>query len=82
MQQGVSPAPAVRDHKEVMDRINDGTWLPLNSTTCTHVDRGFEDCVNEALGCLEDPERFWVAVDVKAARHAGIKPIPPLPPSF
>ncbi|HXT69672.1 MAG TPA: hypothetical protein VN700_07950 [Vicinamibacterales bacterium] len=71
--------PWTRDGAAVRALVNDRRWLPLNSTTFTaNPMRPMEQCRNEAVSFLSGDVRLEAAVDITAARQAGIKPVPPL----
>jgi hypothetical protein len=73
------PEPVVTNHEVVAKLVSEAIWLPLNSTTfAVTPPKEFKNCIEEAAYCLSDPERFICAVDVQAARLAGIKPVPPM----
>lgn len=72
--------PVLRDVAAVHELLERGLCLPLNSVTCAAKGSTFEVCIAEGKAWLKPPENveFQCAVDIVAARRAGIKPIPPL----
>lgn len=76
LQDQVFREPVLRDAAALTTLVTDGVWLPLNSTTCAGP-ATFATCVEEGRKLIA-PETFQCAIDVAAARRAGIKPIPPL----
>jgi hypothetical protein len=70
--------PVLRALDTVNQLLDSRRWLALNSTTwAVSPPRTFQDCQGEARQYLSEQAEFKCAVDIAAARTAGIKPIPP-----
>lgn len=70
--------PVIHSDLETLVRMQAaGNWLFLNSTTFTDRERPFMMCLQEAQPYLNE-QIFQCVIDVRAARHGGALPMPPL----
>jgi hypothetical protein len=77
--EGNLPMAALTDHSVVTRLIQEGAWLPMNSTTfAVGTKTKFEDCLKEGLYCASNPETFMCAIDVGFSHRTGFKPLPPI----
>lgn len=73
------PAPTIDDVSLLTKRTAEGIYdITLVETTCMNMGHSsdFDDAVKKANGKLTDGNSFILAIDVKRARHSGIRPIP------
>ena len=73
------PDPTIDDVSLLTKRTAEGIYdITLVETTCMNMGHqsDFDDAVKKADGKLKDGTPFILAVDVKRARHSGIRPIP------
>lgn len=73
------PDPTIDDVSLLTKRIAEGIYdITLVETTCIsmgyHTD--FDNAVKSANGKLSDSGNFILAIDVRRARHSGVRPIP------
>ena len=73
------PDPTIDDVSLLTKRTAEGIYdITLVETTCMNMGHSsdFDDAVKKANGKLTDGNSFILAIDVKRARHSGIRPIP------
>ena len=73
------PDPTIDDVSLLTKRTAEGIYdITLVETTCMNMGHSsdFDDAVKQANGKLTDGNNFILAIDVKRARHSGIRPIP------
>ena len=73
------PDPTIDDVSLLTKRTAEGIYdITLIETTCMNMGHSsdFDDAVKKANGKLTDGNSFILAIDVKRARHSGIRPIP------
>ena len=73
------PDPTVDDVSLLTKRTAEGIYdITLVETTCMNMGHqsDFDNAVKKANGKLTDGSNFMLAIDVKRARHSGIRPIP------
>lgn len=73
------PDPTIDDVSLLTKRTAEGIYdITLVETTCMNMGHqsDFDDAVKKADGKLKEGTHFILAVDVKRARHSGIRPIP------
>ncbi len=73
------PDPTIDDVSLLTKRTAEGIYdITLVETTCMNMGHSsdFDDAVKNANGKLTDGISFILAIDVKRARHSGIRPIP------
>ena len=73
------PDPTIDDVSLLTNRTAEGIYdITLVETTCMNMGHSsdFDDAVKKANGKLTDGNSFILAIDVKRARHSGIRPIP------
>lgn len=73
------PAPAIDDVSLLTKRTAEGIYdITLVETTCMNMGHNadFDNAVKSANGKLSDPGSFILAIDVRRARHSGVRPIP------
>ena len=73
------PDPTIDDVSLLTKRTAEGIYdITLVETTCMNMGHSsdFDDAVKKANRKLTDGNSFILAIDVKRARHSGIRPIP------
>ena len=73
------PDPAIDDVSLLTKRTAEGIYdITLVETTCMNMGHNadFDNAVKSANGKLSDPGSFILAIDVRRARHSGVRPIP------
>ena len=73
------PDPTIDDVSLLTKRTAEGIYdITLVETTCMNMGHSsdFDNAVKKANGKLTDGNSFILAIDVKRARHSGIRPIP------
>ena len=73
------PDPTIDDVSLLTKRTAEGIYdITLVETTYMNMGHSsdFDDAVKQANGKLTDGNNFILAIDVKRARHSGIRPIP------
>ena len=73
------PDPTIDDVSLLTKRTAEGIYdITLVETTCMNMGHSsdFDDAVKKANGKLTYGNSFILAIDVKRARHSGIRPIP------
>ena len=73
------PDPTIDDVSLLTKRTAEGIYdITLVETTCMNMGQhsDFDDAVKSANGKLTDSSKFILAIDVKRARHSGIRPVP------
>lgn len=73
------PDSTIDDVSLLTKRTAEGIYdITLVETTCMNMGHSsvFDDAVKKANGKLTDGNSFILAIDVKRARHSGIRPIP------
>ncbi len=72
------PDPAIDDVSLLTKRTAEGIYdITLVETTCMNMGHNadFDNAVKSANGKLSDPGSFILAIDVRRARHSGVRPI-------
>ncbi|MDX2148407.1 MAG: DUF4011 domain-containing protein [Planctomycetota bacterium] len=64
------------DPSQVRNLVALGEVVPVEATVLTHARGTFEEAVRAARQRLENPGDAFVAIDVRAARKAGVRPLP------
>lgn len=73
------PDPAIDDVSLLTKRTAEGIYdITLVETTCMNMGHNvdFDNAVKSANGKLSDPGSFILAIDIRRARHSGVRPIP------
>ncbi|KAB4284817.1 DUF4011 domain-containing protein, partial [Bacteroides thetaiotaomicron] len=73
------PDPAIDDVSLLTKRTAEGIYdITLVETTCMNMGHNadFDNAVKSANGNLSDPGSFILAIDIRRARHSGVRPIP------
>ena len=73
------PDPAIDDVSLLTKRTAEGIYdITLVETTCMNMGHNadFDNAVKSANGKLSDPGSFIRAIDIRRARHSGVRPIP------
>ena len=73
------PDPAIDDVSLLTKRTAEGIYdITLVETICMNMGHNadFDNAVKSANGKLSDPGSFILAIDVRRARHSGVRPIP------
>ena len=73
------PDATIDDVSLLTKRTAEGIYdITLVETTCMNMGQhsDFDDAVKSANGKLTDSSKFILAIDVKRARHSGIRPVP------
>ncbi len=70
------PEAAIDEPARIRNLIELGELIPVEATHCTHADATYERAVDSAKGQMDQPGELFCAIDIRAARARGIRPLP------